>query len=157
MKEFHDYLMQVCYTGKGIEQIRQKSASLANQLRNDNQGTLILGHRVSYIDFNLFEIFQLMDFLTNGSILKFYPEMQQHINAMVDQEGLRQFFKSKPKCITELPFNHRFAQVNNWPKVVYREMKSALDDDVEIIQQPAQKYYKIQEYDEMVVIDMKGV
>ena len=46
---------------------------------------------------------------------------------------------------------------NNWPKVVYKEIKSTLEDDVEIVQKPKQKYYKIKEQDEMVIIDMKGV
>ena len=98
-----------------------------------------------------------MDFLTNGSILKFYPEIQSHINTMVDLEQLRTFFKQEPKCLIEYPFNHRFAIKNNWPKVVYKQVKSALDDDTEVVGKPSQKYYKVKEMDEMVVIELKGV
>ena len=76
---------------------------------------------------------------------------------MIDLGGLRHFINSKPKSLTEYPFNHRFAKINNWPKVIYKEIKSTLADDVEIVQKPKQKYYKIKEQDEMVIIDMKGV
>lgn len=84
----------------------------------DVEGGLLLGHNVCYIDFYLFELILLVEFLTNDEVYTWYPCLRAYKDQMTDlSEQLQAFLKLGKRdgmIVTDLPFNMRFAKVNNW-------------------------------------------
>lgn len=108
-----------CYTGDktGDELkslIKEQLADIARYL--DVEGGLLLGYNVSYMDFYLFELILLVEFLTEEEVFQWYPCFEAYKGQMVELPRLESYLMSSSKAVTEFPFNMRFAKVNNWKK-----------------------------------------
>lgn len=102
--------------GKQSEQslddmIAEKLTPITSFLKGQDSN-YILGESLSYLDFYLYEIVEVLDFLTNRQIYTTYPELTQHSTNM--GYALTGFYDANHDSIN-YPLFHRFVQTNNWP------------------------------------------
>lgn len=66
--ELNDFLSKYCYGGNQDQPLDdvlyQKVSPLTSFLKGGHEGALILGSKICYLDFYLYEMTQLLDFLT---------------------------------------------------------------------------------------------
>ena len=78
----------------------------------------ILGEKMCYLDFYLYETIEVMDFLTQGQIYTNYPELTNHATNM--GYALTDFFQAGHGSLY-YPLFHRFVQTNNWPETNWKQ------------------------------------
>ena len=70
------------------------------------------GENVTYVDFVMFELCDLMNWLTNGDIYNHYPNLKQYFDRVANLPRLKEFFEDDARCIKR-PFNNKVARINN--------------------------------------------
>jgi len=63
----------------------------------------ILGNNISYLDFYLFEIVELIDFITEGGVFENYPDLQKYQKRMSKLPKLKKYLGSED-CL-KAPFH----------------------------------------------------
>lgn len=76
-------------------------------------GTYLLGDTLSFVDFYLYELLQLADFITDGHVYKEYPQLDDYQFKISQLPRLKEYLLSED-CLLA-PFHMKFAEVNNWP------------------------------------------
>lgn len=101
-------LSEFCY-GKQMEQsledlISEKLTPITSYLKGQDS-QFILGDKICYLDFYLYEITELLDFLTSRNIFTNYPELTNHATNM--GYALSEFYNTNHQSLY-WPFFHRF-------------------------------------------------
>ena len=73
----------------------------------------LIGPLLTYLDFYLYELLELIDFTTEGKIFDEYPELAEYRFRVSQLPKLKEYLTSD-HCLLA-PFNMKFAKINNWP------------------------------------------
>lgn len=68
---------------------------------------------MTYLDFYLYELLQLIDFTSDGKVFKEYPDLAEYQFRISQLPKLKEYLVSDD-CLLA-PFNMKFAKINNWP------------------------------------------
>ena len=74
----------------------------------------LLGDDLCYMDFYLYELIQMADFVTQGEIYTAYKLFDTYQYTISQLPRLKRYLLS-PNFISA-PFNLKFAKINNWKK-----------------------------------------
>ena len=96
--------------------IAEKLTPITSHLK-DGDKQYILGEKLCYLDFYLYETTEVLDFLTQGQIYTNYPELTTHATNM--GYALTGFFQANHASLY-YPLFHRFVQTNNWPETNWK-------------------------------------
>ena len=72
----------------------------------------LAGDNVTYVDFTMFELCQLMDFISEGQLFTQQPSLQQYCERVKSLPKLAEFYADDEKCMKR-PFNNKIAKINN--------------------------------------------
>ena len=72
----------------------------------------LAGENVTYVDFTMFELCQLMDFISEGQLFTQQPSLQQYCERVKSLPKLAEFYADDEKCMKR-PFNNKIAKINN--------------------------------------------
>jgi glutathione S-transferase len=112
------FVDDVCHSGSLTQ--RQLSGEIISKLEPVAQmlvgRTFLLGDDLTYMDFYLFELLQLADYITQGEIYAAYKHLDSYQYAISQLPRLKRYLQS-PNFISA-PFNLKFARINNWRRVV---------------------------------------
>lgn len=77
-----------------------------------NNKRFILDNNISYLDFFLFELVELSDFITEGTVFSKYPALESFKKRMYKLPRLKTYLISD-ECLKS-PFHMQNAFINNW-------------------------------------------
>ena len=100
-----------CYTGDGdkpalAERVLPRMETLAKWMK---ERLFAGGDELSFADFSLIELVEIVDFVTEGEIYVAYPHLKEYRNRIFNLPGVKQYCESEPK----LPFNNKVAKIGN--------------------------------------------
>jgi hypothetical protein len=111
LKDIKNAITQPCYNGSKtraeLAVICQQKAEVFQPYHEYFQ--YLAGDYVSYADFYWFEMIQLMNFITEGTILKNNLWLESYNTRVLALPNIAAYMKS----IEHLTFNMPFAQINN--------------------------------------------
>ena len=77
-----------------------------------NTKKFLCGSEVTYVDFIMFELCDLMEWLSQSLFFERYPEFEQYHKRISELPRLAEFYSDDDKCIKR-PFNNKSARLNN--------------------------------------------
>ena len=72
----------------------------------------IVGNNVTYVDFTLFELCELMQWISEGQLFTNYPNLLQYCDRVKALPKLAEFYADDTRCM-KAPFNNKVAKLNN--------------------------------------------
>ena len=72
----------------------------------------IAGGELTYVDFVLFELCELMQWISEGQLFTKNPTLLAHSNRMKALPRLSDFYQDDTRCM-KAPFNNKVAKLNN--------------------------------------------
>lgn len=102
-----------CYTtGEKNTIIEEYKKGLPAILEAKGSNIFLIGDYPTYVDFYFFEMLQLMKFVSEGAILKEFPDLDSYEIRMKGLKGLKEYI-STPTCHdANLNFNNTVAKIN---------------------------------------------
>jgi len=102
-----------CYSGAmdraALEQLAlDRSAPLAKFMEGRKW---VAGETLTYVDFVLFELLELQDFITDGKIFKTFPVLKAYHDRVHALPRVKEYYDSD-RCMKR-PFNNKVAKINN--------------------------------------------
>ena len=104
---------QPCYTSG------DRAAITANLLekvkaivRFLGQNAFLAGESVTYVDFTMFELCELMDWISEGQLFSQNPSLHQYCERVKALPKLAEYYADDTKCMKR-PFNNKIAKLNN--------------------------------------------
>ena len=88
-----------------LEKIKPISAYLGNK-------TFLVGDSVTYVDFILFELCELMSFITEGQLFAQNHNLGPYCDRVKGLPRLSEYYADDTKCMKR-PFNNKVAKLNN--------------------------------------------
>ena len=67
---------------------------------------------VTYVDFTMFELCELMQFISQGELFRRYPKLEAYSKRIKGLPRLREFYADDTRCMKR-PFNNKVAKINN--------------------------------------------
>lgn len=102
-----------CYIEEDKQKVGEQAIKDVKDVASYIEGKdFILGSQVCYLDFYLFEMIQLVEFLTDGHVFDVYSHLEAYQMRMANLPNLKEYLESGRALIA--PFNMKFALVNNW-------------------------------------------
>ena len=102
-----------CYTQSDKESIKanllQKVKPIVAYLGDKD---FLCGSDVTYVDFTMFELCELMQFISDGSLFTNYPKLDSYCARVKQLDGMSQYFHDEHACMKR-PFNNKVAKINN--------------------------------------------
>lgn len=112
-----------CYVEKDKQEIGKQAVIDVKQVASFIKGKeFLLGKNVCYLDFYLFEMIQLVEFLTEGQVFEVFPDFEKYQMRMASLPKLKDYLESGRALVA--PFNMKFALVNNWSPT-YEELSGS--------------------------------
>ncbi len=71
-----------------------------------------MGNNVTYVDFTLFELCELMTFISEGQLFVNYPTLAAYCDRVKALPKLAEFYADDTRCM-KAPFNNKVAKLNN--------------------------------------------
>ena len=72
----------------------------------------VMGSKVTYVDFTLFELCDLMNWISEGKLFEQNPSLNQLHESMLALPRLGEFYADDSRCMKS-PFNNKIAKLNN--------------------------------------------
>ena len=72
----------------------------------------LVGDQVTYVDFTLFEMCDLMNWISEGQLFEQNPTLQAYWQRVRDLPGLQEYYNDDSRCMKR-PFNNKVAKLNN--------------------------------------------
>lgn len=99
-----------CFTGEKneaemIESMYEQASTLSQYL---NEKQFIIGDKLCYVDFQIFECLKIMALLTKHQLWEMYPNLEDYKNRIADIPNVKKFLETDPS--EKLPFIMRFAR-----------------------------------------------
>ena len=102
-----------CYTTNDRQSIKaialQKVRPIVDFL---GEKKFLIGNDVTYIDFTMFELCDLMDFITEGELLGQYPTLKAYSDRVKGLPRVAEYYDDDERCMKR-PFNNKVAKINN--------------------------------------------
>ena len=102
-----------CYTNHekaGITvNLLQKVKPIVNYLADK---PFLVGENISYVDFTLFELCDLMQFISDGQLFTQYPSLESFSERVKALPKLAEYYADDERCMKR-PFNNKVAKINN--------------------------------------------
>ena len=102
-----------CYTGSSAESI---TGNLLEKVRpivefmGDKK--FLVGEEPTYVDFTMFELIELMQFVSQGALFVRYPKLEVYSNRITSLPRLCEYYADDSRCMKR-PFNNKVAKINN--------------------------------------------
>lgn len=119
--DLHTFCTQYCYGLHQDQNFEDVLYEKVNPILSLLKGDHILGDQACYLDFYLYEIVQLLDFLTNGKVFTDYEQLSKLYSNMNTTMQNTDQYNQLTQQLEQFPFVHRFAKWNNWPKVNWKQ------------------------------------
>ena len=72
----------------------------------------LTGNDVRYVDFTMFELCEMMEWISEGKLFKQYPKLQIYCERIKALPGMAEFYADDTRCIKR-PFYNKVAKINN--------------------------------------------
>jgi len=72
----------------------------------------VTGERITYVDFSLFEVLDLMNFMSNGRLFEKHSNLAKYWERIERLPKFCDYWADDEKCI-KVPFNNKHAKINN--------------------------------------------
>ena len=112
----HDLKMAMtmpCYASADraplVQKMHEKVPAIVAALGSNR---FLAGDSVTYVDFTLFELCDLMEFISEGDLFKKYEVLKEYSDRMKALPRLGEFYADDSKCMKR-PFNNKVAKINN--------------------------------------------
>ena len=79
-----------------------------------DQKEFLVGENVTYVDFTMFELCDMMDWVSEGKLFQQNPSLANYSARMKALPGLAEFYADDNLCM-KYPFNNKIAKLNNFP------------------------------------------
>ena len=72
----------------------------------------LTGNKVTYVDFTMFELCEMMQWISEGKLFEQYPTLESYCERVKALPGMAEFYADDTRCIKR-PFNNKVAKLNN--------------------------------------------
>ena len=72
----------------------------------------LIGNHVTYVDFTMFELCEMMQWISEGKLFEQYPVLHTYSERVKALPGMKEFYADDHRCIKR-PFNNKVAKLNN--------------------------------------------
>ena len=72
----------------------------------------LTGNDVRYVDFTMFELCEMMQWISEGQLFQKYPKLSSYCDRVKSLPGMAEFYAYDTRCIKR-PFNNKVAKINN--------------------------------------------
>jgi glutathione S-transferase len=101
-----------CYEGMDREELKLLiSTNIVSITTYLKEKKFLLGDNLCYLDFFLYEFFQLLDFITEGQLYNDHPMLSDYQTRMYHLPGVKEVTDNLTPAV---PFNAKFAPLNNF-------------------------------------------
>ena len=66
----------------------------------------------TYVDFTMFELCELMQFISQGELFRRYPKLEAYSTRIKSLPRLAEYYADDSRCMKR-PFNNKVAKINN--------------------------------------------
>ena len=72
----------------------------------------LIGQNITYVDFILFEMCDLMNWISEGKLFEQNPTLEAYHDRIKNLPRLKQYYEDDTRCMKK-PFNNKVAKLNN--------------------------------------------